>query len=344
MDILNEIYFGKTNNLLKIEDLFEKLKMKYPRKKIKNDHSYYRQLNKDPILNQIGDAIANQFGFIEVIVTFCNDFSLNAYTVPVVSGKKGSVYDMNEINISNTDLKGALTVGPRGLKFDTSKFSANLLVCLNTGILFSGILTVPELIAVLLHEIGHNFTKSVLQYNHISDRVDEKFADQFVAMYGYGPELNNAFGKMNLDYDENEKKMRDIPVLNIVIGLSDILGRYSIRNSGFDEHPAIKSRMLSQIEQLKSDLKYTPDMNPKLKKQIEDEIARIENDMKIYLNSNNNDNMHTKMMKWYTNKEPNIYVEKSSEKKANSRTNPDKVNKRLYDLYNKKQRFNLKRR
>lgn len=344
MDILNEIYFGKTNNLLKIEDLFEKLKMKYPRKKVFSDSSCYRMINKDPILNKIGESIASQFGFIDVIVTFSNDPSLNAYTVPVVEGPNGSVYDMNEIHLSNDKLKNSLTVGPRGLKFNTKKFASNLLICLNTGILFSNLLSVPELIAVLLHEIGHNFTKSVLQYNHIDGRVDEKFADQFVAMYGYGPELNSAFGKMNLDYNELERKMRDIPVLNIILGVTDIINRCNIRSYGIDEHPGTKSRMLSQLKQLESDLKYTPDMNPKLKSQIQSQIEQIKKDMQIYFDANG-DNMHTRMMKWYTNKwEPNIYQEKVSDNKANSRSNPDRINKRLSELYNKKQRFKIKRR
>lgn len=337
--VLNEIYFGKSTNLLKLEDLFGKLKLKYDAKKVFNDSSTYRTLNKDPILQQIGQVMSSQFGFKEVIVTFADDERINAYTIPFITDDEGQSYDMNERKYTDSQLQNSIHITQRGVIFDTKKFPANLLVCLNTGILFNKFFTVPELIAVLLHEVGHNFTRTILSYKVVNGKVDEKFADQFTAMYGYGPELVTAFSKMNLEYGPIEDLVRNVPIVNIIVGMTNIMDRMLLRT--IDPHPGIHTRMISQVEQLESDLQYTPNLTPKQRKEIKDQLERIKTHLDTYYGSS--DNMEDRMVKWYTkNMEPGI--ESGSNKYASKHAHPNKVNQRMKDRYNKLQRFHIKRR
>ena len=47
---LNEVYFGKTNEVLCIEDLLMKLKKKYAKDQPLKDYKTFKTMVKDPIL------------------------------------------------------------------------------------------------------------------------------------------------------------------------------------------------------------------------------------------------------------------------------------------------------
>ena len=194
------MYFGKPFQLVAIEDLFDKFKASYSKSDPMKSGSTYRKMINDPILKKIGKHLSDCFGFKEVCITISRDTSLNAYTISFASDKKGNSYDLSENPFTPKQLAGAVTVTNSGFKFNTKKFSANLLVCLNLGILFRTELNTQELMGILMHEIGHNFSKVVIKADKMTDRINEKFADQFAAMYGYGPDLASAFSKMTVRY------------------------------------------------------------------------------------------------------------------------------------------------
>ena len=97
--------------------------------------------------------------------------------------------------------------------------------------------------------------------------IDEKFADQFAAMFGYGVELNSALIK--IDYDR--KDIKGAPVLNFLntfAGLIDLSLDLML-----DCHPFIGARLKSTVNVLQREIDKNstlPDSEKKrLKKQID---------------------------------------------------------------------------
>ena len=117
----------------------------------------------------------------------------------------------------------------------------------------------PKMItAVLLHEIGHNFTSFLLTprldvsqsglqiHNPHLTKGDEYFADQFATMYGYGYDLIKQELKWVTD---NEQRMRAIHHdYNYAV-------KSGIQDVADDEHPPERSRINNIINQMKLDLK-----------------------------------------------------------------------------------------
>ena len=115
---------------------------------------------------------------------------------------------VNEL-IKNNSLAQSLKLSPDkngnviGVKFNPRIVKAHFM-CTIAPIIFK-LENGRQLLAVLLHEIGHNFSVFILQHvikttpgggflgpERVVDsasRADEIFADNFVAMYGYGPDL-----------------------------------------------------------------------------------------------------------------------------------------------------------
>lgn len=326
---LNEMYFGKVANLLKLEELIEKLKIKYRREDIFDDPQTFKMLTKDPILNQISNTIAVMFGFEEVVVTFNNSRGLGAYTITFPRQYDGAVYDVNDNRIDIKKVRSSVIITNRGFTFDKRKLPTNILICFTTGIVFNNNISSPELISVLLHELGHSFAMVTLGPDNFTDRVDEKFADQFVAMYGYGPEFVTIFSKFSIDRGNYGKNS----VVNLILGLKNLVKETVARQMEYVPHPSTKSRMESQIRQLESDLRNTPHLTPKIKRDIQSQIDMCKRKMIEFFDGDSN-TMVEKMIKFYDNKiSYNLSIEKKRENNANAITHPDTVNRKMKELY-----------
>lgn len=338
MEVLHEIYFGKQSSLLKLEDLITKMRAKYSRSDVLGNAEVFRQVIKDPINKLIGDTIAKQFGFIEVLFTYSNQKKYNAYTIPLTVDKQGNVYDMDENKIDyNKYMKKSIIVNNKGIMYDTNVFKTNLMICINTGLFFSNVVTVPQIVSVLLHEIGHVFTRTMIEYNILNDRMDEKFADQFVAMYGYAPEYTKVMDLFYVPkYGNIEEKFVDVPIVNLFIGVRKVWKYFKNRSLG-DEHPAVLTRMQSQIKQLESDLKNTPNLTPTMRKSMQNQIDECKKIIdKAFTYGNNTP---SKIIHYFHSKyEPNMDLEKRVEKYSDKYSNPDVINKRLRKLYKAKGR------
>lgn len=101
---------------------------------------------------------------------------------------------------------------------------------------------------------------------------DEKIADNFATMYGYGPDLSTANLKLNYKNDiVMESISSGVPVLSPILGLYQSVMLVLLH--GVDCHPTIITRIDHQIEYLKKELKTC---DPKVRKEIEKQIAEIE--------------------------------------------------------------------
>lgn len=333
LEALQEMYFGKLLGLAKIEDLFTILKKKYERSI--NSMSSYRDMTRDPILKKIGSEISDLFGFKDVAITITSDKRFNAYTVPFIVDERGNSYDINNRKFDYKKLSGSVIVNNNGFFFNKKKFPTNLLVCLNMGCLFNSPITIPELVAVLLHEIGHNFSMVVMGYNATA-RADEKFADQFAAMYGYGADLSSAFSKVMIDRSKFDLFFKDIPVLNVIYGFNQIR-KASEEISEDNPHPVTRNRMESMIRQMETDLKDTPNLTPGMRADLEREIARCKEIVRQTFDPTDKDNMGERMVKnYYGITQQQNEMEMEGEKEADKYSHPTKLNKKIETMYHKK--------
>ena len=148
-EILNELYVGETPF---IKDLIEEIsrarspyvgKLKRP---IKGNKDFIR----------IGDMIAEEFGFKTVTFMVPYDTSMNVFTYPITNSFDKSIYGIQPKFNKET-----------GLKYNNSGLS--IIVAVTAGVWFSKEITDREVVAAMLHEIGHSF---VLQSERMIDIIE----------------------------------------------------------------------------------------------------------------------------------------------------------------------------
>ena len=150
-DILNELYVGETPFIKKLLDEVSKARAPYVGK-----HKKPINGNKDFI--KIGDMIAKEFGFHAVTFSVPFDTSMNAFTYPITMAMDKSVTGTKPKFFKD-----------HGLKYDESTSKLCILVAVTAGVWFNEKITDREVVAAILHEIGHSF---VLQSERLVDVVE----------------------------------------------------------------------------------------------------------------------------------------------------------------------------
>lgn len=138
---LNEVYFGKTKELLAAEQQLDKFRNKYINKYVVN-----MKVNSDPDLLEFDRMIEQIFGFGCLTLHIHNQAVANAFTLPI-----DFQYDTQA---------DAIVADERGFKFKKEMDYACILG-IYSGIIFNPNFTTPEVMAILLHEVGHNFHSSI---------------------------------------------------------------------------------------------------------------------------------------------------------------------------------------
>ena len=357
--VLNEAYFGKTKGVLKIEKALGALRRKYM------GQYFSKDINLDPGIDDVCRAIEDAFGFGLVQFEVCIVAGINAFTMPIGTSvdARGSKY--MEVDTTN------------GYRYNKQANFAALLY-ITSGLFLNEAFTDAEITAIMLHEIGHNFTTSAIDYNGnlnvlnnvlvglytfgvytvastnvvkrasinlnnymaktfrrlaevynsfksvigtwsyiiaeylkfgefvngitmpfstmvttIASNVwsitmryalfptrfltgydDERFADSFATMYGYGPEMQTALEKLHdrkYSVYAMDKFISESPLIANYIDLFKLPVLFIIY--AFDEHPELPARMKNACTQIEYDLKnhhYRPAMK-----------ARIKHDLKV---------------------------------------------------------------
>ena len=142
LSILQESQFDNPD-LIKIEKLIHELRSKYTLKGFNS-----KKINSDPIMREIAILFENIFGFYSFQFTVDHTLIPNAYTCPVSS------------KIDTWNYKKCIVKSNSGLKF-TSTARVNTMAVITSGLLFNNKFTDREIVAILLHEIGHNFSDSI---------------------------------------------------------------------------------------------------------------------------------------------------------------------------------------
>lgn len=135
-----EAYFGKSSTLIEIEQVMNSLVELIKKKPFHNysSHEYTKQLQ---------NLITKQFGFKDTIITWTH----TPDTAPFV----GTLSGLDNLNPSfNTKY------GKESGYYDTKHKHVCVIHC-STALVSAYNVTGPEYTAILLHEIGHNFDKSI---------------------------------------------------------------------------------------------------------------------------------------------------------------------------------------
>ena len=155
---LKEAFVGKTHELLLAEQYIAQLREKYM---VKNN-GYYElakslgNINMDPLLRKIEECLEKEFGFtnVYIMVSLTVD-EAQCITFPVH-------YNVAKYKEISEAFKNKNT----GIKFDP-KDDLAVIVCITSSMLFFPAFSHAEVLAVLLHEIGHNFEAPLLDNTFI---------------------------------------------------------------------------------------------------------------------------------------------------------------------------------
>jgi len=138
-----------------------------------------------------------------------------------------------------------------------------------------------------------------LDLRNITGYSSEKYADSFATSYGYGPAFASFINKLEKkDKFIANQVITNIPVVNWVYDF--IMVELRLLWSVTDPHPQSAIRINSQLKKLKRDLN-DPNLNPRLKKSLEQDIHDMEEFINnYYLDFNKNGNKR-RIFSWILN-------------------------------------------
>lgn len=132
--LLNEDYYGKNKNLERCEELLENI-----RQKVLDSKSY--NPSNSPENNKLCNILENEYGFKKVAVSWLYSGAPNAGTAPL------------SLTLSSYDEE--LDKTDSGMKINNSK--SIVIIMMYCELFTVSDLSSDEALAILLHEIGHNF-------------------------------------------------------------------------------------------------------------------------------------------------------------------------------------------
>ena len=169
MFYFNEAYFGKTKNLLEIENLIQDLRDKYGTgRDVSTLNIGFGEVESDPLWKKIQNLFCDEFGFTSCYMTMTRTVSPNAWTYPIS-------FETSKANTALSDV--VIKKNGVGIKY-SKKVIAHFYVCVSSAILFDDRYTPGECLAVILHEVGHNFQH--LTYNNLGPIQNGLFNFYFI--------------------------------------------------------------------------------------------------------------------------------------------------------------------
>lgn len=369
---VNEAYFGD-GSIKDVQAAFSKFRANWIGK------PYNPKINYDPDLIKFNRAVENTFGYYKFAMSIDPSNSYNAFMINVDwAAPKGK---MNEITKGLRVLKTG-----NGFCYDKSAGVVAISMMLY-GLLRDENFTDRELLGIMLHEIGHSFTKAVFmkgglftrhsrlvglidQVNEmikrninndrdssdqridndiaqlpILDRVrnffsnlaskkltnpasssihsiamsaaassgrqnknmkyydytNEKFADTFASMYGYGADVQRALMKLDdLIYKFYYPNVKTPGKLAIIINVA-MLSFNDFLNYIFgvqDEHPSNVTRAKVQMEYLQREIRNV-DIDPAVKEELQKQLAEQKKIIDDYLNYTSDHDAQAIMRAYY---------------------------------------------
>lgn len=203
VEAINEAYFGKSETLLEVEKQFGLIRKNALKNKISD-------INKSDEVLKLNRLIEKQFGMDVFALHVDRSNVLNACTIPIAIRFDVAFYDNLKKKIVGDENKGFYFKAGNNL----------CIVCeMNYGLLTCPTITDAELVAVLLHEIGHNFADAFYHDIELANYKSAKGYFNFLVMYAifygilsFGALIPFYIGKINQNMNskiiKKEKKTR----------------------------------------------------------------------------------------------------------------------------------------
>lgn len=184
--IINEAYFGKNPLLNEMDSIFQVLIDRID----KEEQIGNRNINSMFTIkeqNKLEDIIVELFGFSKVRLTVTPD--INAFTVPYTLT---STHKFGHIDVKTGR-------GKYGQPIYVGSVKPELLVNFGTGLISTCRMTAKECTAIILHEIGHNFSRT----NKILRVMDNlKLVVSYIELY-------NTFNRLRKPITERNPKKKE---------------------------------------------------------------------------------------------------------------------------------------
>jgi len=145
---INEVYFGETKEIKQLQKALSELRASV----LRSDNFLIKKANTLPEVLEFNRIVEEIFGFGSFSLQIEYNGSMNAFTIPL--GYKLDVYNTRK----------NLKADKQSIKYD-KEVDYSCLVFITSGLLFNEKINDREILAIILHEIGHNFSSS-LNNNH----------------------------------------------------------------------------------------------------------------------------------------------------------------------------------
>jgi hypothetical protein len=206
--IVNEAYIGKTEILLEMEDQINK---------IRSSLRKFTDIDKSKEVQKLNRLFEKQFGMEVFALHVIQSNTVNAYTIPV-----NTRFDVAlKSNISK------MVQGDPNTGYKFKEGNGLGIVCyIYYGLISNPEFTDAEILAVILHELGHNFADAI--YNKI------KFANKdyarsyyalliFISILTFGLGIKNIKNNKNKTISKKEKRKIPNPIKGVVLGAKGVI-------------------------------------------------------------------------------------------------------------------------
>ena len=144
---INEVYFGKTKELLEIEQQLDVFRNKYMEKYVLN-----MKVNSDMDLLKFDRMMEDYFGFGCFTLHIHNMQEANAFTMPI------------DYRYDYKNPRDNIIADKNGFKFK-KEFDYACILGIYSGVIFNPEFSTQEIMALILHEVGHNFNSVINRPN-----------------------------------------------------------------------------------------------------------------------------------------------------------------------------------
>ena len=219
---LNELYIGNSP-IVPLQAQLSIVRSKFKNKPFSNSMNIDKDILK---FNRLTEKL---FGYKSFALNLSPDQTINAYAWPIYAFR-----DKNEIKKMTQSLKAAKT----GFKHDQLNGSISAICTLNIGLINNDEFSDEEIMAVLLHEIGHTFFQAVTDKDCVYTLVDRLIETIYAINSKIARRISNANIITNKDI---EKDVMDAASYTGSLGY-DLFNAFSnIKNQIFSVPHSIKS-------------------------------------------------------------------------------------------------------
>ena len=201
-DYLTEVYIGKTKELLLAETQLDIFRKKYMSKYVFNT-----RVNSDKDLLKFDRMMEDIFGFGCFTLHIHNQPSVNAFTMPI------------DFRCDYKNPTDNIIADKNGFKFK-KEYSYAAILGIYSGLIFNPAFTTPEIMALLLHEIGHNFNSALNKSNGTFTNIIVTI-ETFTSIISCSPlEFINTIknsNKMRMALDTAGKNMREQNAIPVIV-------------------------------------------------------------------------------------------------------------------------------